>query len=256
METTTGPLGQGAATSVGMAIAERWLAATYNRPGYDLFEHNVYALCSDGDMMEGHQQRGGIAGRTSQTVEPLLDLRRQSHHHRGADRPHIHRRRGSPLPRIWMACSAGQRCERSELLDQAYQTFIDTHDRPTLIIVQSHIGYGAPHKHDTQQSAWRAAGRRRSSADEGILRLGPGRRFQGSGRRRGAFPRSISASAGTPLMPPGGNCLPPTGAQYPDLAEQIDQMQRREFPPAGMRRCRLFEPMRKASRRATRPARC
>ena len=53
VETTTGPLGQGAATSVGMAIAERWLAATYNRPGYDLFDYNVYALCSDGDIMEG-----------------------------------------------------------------------------------------------------------------------------------------------------------------------------------------------------------
>src|SRR4029079_1155613 len=53
VETTTGPLGQGASTSVGIAIAERWLAATYNRPDYDLFSHNVYALCSDGDMMEG-----------------------------------------------------------------------------------------------------------------------------------------------------------------------------------------------------------
>ncbi|MFL6712435.1 MAG: transketolase, partial [Sulfurifustis sp.] len=53
VETTTGPLGQGAATSVGMAIAERWLAATYNRPGYELFDYRVYALCGDGDMMEG-----------------------------------------------------------------------------------------------------------------------------------------------------------------------------------------------------------
>lgn len=53
VETTTGPLGQGVATSVGMAIAARWLGATYNRPSFDLFDFNVYALCGDGDMMEG-----------------------------------------------------------------------------------------------------------------------------------------------------------------------------------------------------------
>ena len=53
METTTGPLGQGIGNSVGMAVAQRWLAAHFNRPGFDLFDFNVYALCSDGDMMEG-----------------------------------------------------------------------------------------------------------------------------------------------------------------------------------------------------------
>src|SRR5690606_6317278 len=53
IETTTGPLGQGVANSVGMAIASRWLGATYNRPGFDLFDFDTYALCSDGDLMEG-----------------------------------------------------------------------------------------------------------------------------------------------------------------------------------------------------------
>ena len=53
VETTTGPLGQGAATSVGMVIAQAWLTATYNRPGFTLFDHRVYALAGDGDMMEG-----------------------------------------------------------------------------------------------------------------------------------------------------------------------------------------------------------
>ena len=53
VETTTGPLGQGVGNSVGMAIAQRWLAARYNRPGFDLFDYNIYALCSDGDLMEG-----------------------------------------------------------------------------------------------------------------------------------------------------------------------------------------------------------
>jgi transketolase len=63
VETTTGPLGQGVATSVGMAMAERWLAATYNRPEFEVFRHNVYALCSDGDMMEGiSSEAASLAG--------------------------------------------------------------------------------------------------------------------------------------------------------------------------------------------------
>ncbi len=63
VETTTGPLGQGVATSVGMAIAGQWLRATYNRPGYDLFDFNVYALCGDGDMMEGiSSEAASLAG--------------------------------------------------------------------------------------------------------------------------------------------------------------------------------------------------
>src|SRR6202008_2286380 len=63
VETTTGPLGQGAANSVGMAIAERWLGARYNRPGHTVFDHRVYALCSDGDMMEGvSSEAASLAG--------------------------------------------------------------------------------------------------------------------------------------------------------------------------------------------------
>lgn len=53
VETTTGPLGQGCGNSVGMAMAEKWLAARYNKPGFELFNHHVYTLCGDGDMMEG-----------------------------------------------------------------------------------------------------------------------------------------------------------------------------------------------------------
>jgi transketolase len=76
VEATTGPLGQGVAMSVGMAIAERWLAATYNRPGYDLFSYNVYALCGDGCMMEGisseaaSPQQPGIPSKTNLKERP------------------------------------------------------------------------------------------------------------------------------------------------------------------------------------------
>ena len=80
VETTSGPLGQGCGNSVGMAIAGKWLAARYNRPGLELFDYNVYVQCGDGDMMEGSDQRGCLAGRTPEVGQYLLDLRRQSNH--------------------------------------------------------------------------------------------------------------------------------------------------------------------------------
>src|SRR6266478_10069557 len=63
VETTTGPLGQGVANSVGMAIAERWMATYFNRPGFELFNYNIWAICGDGDMMEGiSSEAGSLAG--------------------------------------------------------------------------------------------------------------------------------------------------------------------------------------------------
>ena len=75
VEATTGPLGQGCGNSVGMALAERWLAAHFNRDGAILFDHDVYALCSDGDMMEGVASEAASLAGHLKLVEPLLDLR-------------------------------------------------------------------------------------------------------------------------------------------------------------------------------------
>ena len=95
IEMTTGPLGQGAATSVGMAMAAQWLAARYDRPGFELFGYRVYALCSDGDLMEGIAcEAASLAGHL-QALQPVLDLRRQLHHDRRQDRPGVQRGRGA-----------------------------------------------------------------------------------------------------------------------------------------------------------------
>ncbi len=149
VETTTGPLGQGVATSVGMAIAQAWLAATYNRPGFALFEHRVFALASDGDMMEGvsaeaaslagHLKLGhlcwiydsnhiSIEGSTALTFTENVSARFTAYG--------------------WQVLQVAD-ANDIEATQLALKTFEGTHDRPTLIIAHSHIGYGAPHKQDS-----------------------------------------------------------------------------------------------------------
>ena len=97
VETTTGPLGQGVANSVGFAIAERWLAGHFNRPGFELFNYNIWAICGDGDMMEGISSRGRFDRGSSASFESLLDLRQQPHHHRRQNGAGLRRKHRRPL---------------------------------------------------------------------------------------------------------------------------------------------------------------
>jgi transketolase len=149
VETTTGPLGQGVATSVGMAIARQWLAARYNRPGFPLFDFNVYALCGDGCMMEG------ISGESASLAGHL----RLANLCWIYDNNHITIEGNTALAFSedvatrfigygWNVTRVGD-ANDLEMLARAFRTFQNTSDRPTLIIVDSHIGYGAPHKQDT-----------------------------------------------------------------------------------------------------------
>ena len=150
VETTTGPLGQGVATSVGMAIARQWLAARYNRPGFeDLFDFNVYALCGDGCMMEGiSSEAASLAGHLR--LSNLCWI---------YDNNHITIEGNTALAFTedvatrfigygWNVTRVGD-ANDLEMLGRAFRTFQNCKDRPTLIIVDSHIGYGAPHKQDT-----------------------------------------------------------------------------------------------------------
>ena len=112
VEVTTGPLGQGIANSVGMAIARKWLADRYNRPGFELFDYNMYVVCGDGCLMEGVGSEAASLGRASRSRRPVLDLRQQSHHPRCPDERYVHRRRCGALPRLWLECAAGRRRQR------------------------------------------------------------------------------------------------------------------------------------------------
>jgi transketolase len=148
VETTTGPLGQGVATSVGMAIAQKWLANRYNRPGFDIFDYNVYAVCGDGCLMEGISSEAAslaahlgldnlcwiydnnhitIEGNTRITFTEDVAARFLAY--------------GWNVLRVGDANDVGR-------IEHALETFRKTKERPTFIVLDSHIGYGSPHKQD------------------------------------------------------------------------------------------------------------
>lgn len=149
VETTTGPLGQGCATSVGVAVAGKWIGHRFNRPDFPIFDYNVYVLCSDGDMMEGvASEAASLAGHlmlgnlcwiydnNRVTIEGHTDL---------AFSEDVAARF---LAYGWNVEHVGD-ANDLERLAQAFERFGRTSAVPTLIVVDSHIGYGSPHKHDT-----------------------------------------------------------------------------------------------------------
>ena len=149
VETTTGPLGQGVATSVGMAMAGRWQAAYFNRPGFELFDYDVYALCGDGDMMEGISgEAASLAGHLKlSNLCWIYDNNKIS-----IEGPTDWAFSDDTATRFigygWNVTRVGD-ANDLDLLRRALRVFKSTADRPTLIIVDSHIAYGAPHKQDT-----------------------------------------------------------------------------------------------------------
>jgi len=149
VETTTGPLGQGFTTSVGMAIAERWLGAHFNQPGHDLVEYRTYAIGGDGDMMEGVTSEAAslaghlglhkllwfydnnkitIEGKTSLAFTEDVALRFKAYG--------------------WLVLHVAD-ANDLKALNRAIKKATHQTDRPTLIVVDSHIGFGAPTKQDT-----------------------------------------------------------------------------------------------------------
>src|SRR5712672_1014285 len=152
IETTTGPLGNGVATSVGMAMAGKWLAAHYNKPDFEMFNYDVYALAGDGCMMEGISgEAASLAGHLKLdnlcwiydnnriTIEGHTDL---------AFSEDVATRFIGYGWNITRAADANDLA----MLERAFHTAQNTTDRPTLIIVDSHIAYGAPNKQDTKEA--------------------------------------------------------------------------------------------------------
>src|SRR5438445_2165001 len=229
VETTTGPLGQGVATSVGMAIARKWLANRYNRPGFDIFDYNIYAVCGDGCLMEGvASEAASLAGHLG--LDNLCWVYDNNHITiEGSTRLAFTEDVAARfLAYGWNVLRIGDAndCER---LEQAFDTFRKTKGRPTFIILDSHIGYGSPHKQDTAAAHGEPLG-------EEEVRLA--KRFYGWPENEKFYvPEGVYELFGAGVGTRGASLrrewtqlLDAYRAQYPELANEIDLMQRRELP--------------------------
>jgi transketolase len=149
VETTTGPLGQGVATSVGMAIASKWLGAHYNRPGFTMFDYDIYALCGDGCMMEGvSSEAASLAGHLQlDNLCWIYDSNRISIEG-STEIAFTEDVAGRFMAYGWNVTRVGDANDLARI-ERALKVFKETTGRPTLIIIDSHIGYGSPNKQDT-----------------------------------------------------------------------------------------------------------
>ncbi|MGB9465756.1 MAG: transketolase [Candidatus Acidiferrum sp.] len=152
VETTSGPLGQGAGNSVGMAIASKWLGANFNKPGFEIVDFNVYAVCGDGDLMEGvASEAASLAGHLQ--LSNLCWI--YDNNHVTLDGPADWSFNEDVMTRFigygWNVTRVADANDLS-MLARGYDTFLKTKDRPTLVVVDSHIGYGSPHKQDTYEA--------------------------------------------------------------------------------------------------------
>src|SRR4030095_16949861 len=149
VETTTGPLGQGIATSVGMAIGQKWLASRYNKPDFTIFDYNIYAVCGDGCLMEGvGSEAASLAGHLR--LDNLCWIYDNNHISIEGD-THITFTEDVAarfLAYRWNVLRVGDANDLQRIED-AIAVFRETKDRPTLIILDSHIGYGSPNKVDS-----------------------------------------------------------------------------------------------------------
>jgi transketolase len=229
VETTTGPLGQGCGNSVGMAIAERFLAARYNRPDFPIFDYKVYTLCGDGDMMEGVSgESASLAGHLKLknlcwiydnnrvTIEGHTDL---------AFSEDVGTRflaYGWNVVRIGDANDTGQ-------IRGALKLFRDGADRPTLIIVDSHIGYGAPHKQDTSAAHGEPLGEDEVKAAKRFYGWPEDAKFLVPNGVYEHFRDGVGAR-GRIARDAWRGLFEGYRAAHPDLADAVDRMQRRELP--------------------------
>ncbi len=229
VETTTGPLGQGAATSVGMAIARKWLAERYNRPDFPIFDYDIYVVVGDGCLMEGiGSEAASLAGHLG--LDNLCWIYDNNHITIEGD-TQIAFTEDVPtrfLAYGWNVLRVGDANDR-EHIERALSIFRETKGRPTLIVLDSHIGYGSPNKQDTSAAHGEPLGpdevrlvKRAYGWPEDAQFLVPDgvyEHFQAGIGARGAAARSRWTEL-----------LAGYRTTYPELANEIDQLQRRELP--------------------------
>jgi transketolase len=239
VETTTGPLGQGVATSVGMAIAEKWLASRYNRPGFDIFDYNIYAIAGDGCLMEGvSSEAASLAGHLG--LDNLCWIYDNNQitiegNTRLAFTEDVATRF---IAYGWNVLRIGD-ANDIERIENALGVFRKTQGRPTLIILDSHIGYGSPNKQDTSAAHGEPLGddeirlcKRNYGWPEEAKFLVPEGVYE-------HFAAGIGAR-GERACAEWKELLGAYRAKYPAFATEIDLMQRRELPTGWDRDLPIF----------------
>ncbi len=229
VETTTGPLGQGVATSVGMAIAEKWLANHFNRPGFDIFDYKIYAVCGDGCLMEGvASEAASLAGHLG--LDNLCWVYDNNHitiegNTRLAFTEDVAARflaYGWNILRVSEANDLGR-------IQEALDTFRKTEGRPTFIVLDSHIGYGSPHKQDTAAAHGEPLGDEEVRLTKRSYGWPEEEKFLVPDGVYDHFAAGIGARGAT-LRSEWTGLLESYRSKYPELANEIELMQRRELP--------------------------
>jgi transketolase len=229
VEATTGPLGQGIGNSVGMAIAERWLEQRFNRPGQRVFDYNVYAMCSDGDLMEGvGSEAASLAGHlglsnlcwiyddNGVTIEGETGLAFSE------DVAARFRAYG------WNTVEVAD-ANDCEAFTRAVDNFLATEDRPTLILVKSVIGFGSPHKQGTAKAHSDPLGAEECRLTKQAYGWPEDEHFLVPEGVRQRFDETFGAR-GRKLRSDWDVTMRDYGKAHPELAEHLSLMQARRLP--------------------------
>ena len=252
VETTTGPLGQGVATSVGMAIAGKWQGARYNRPDFELFDFDVYAIAGDGCFMEGvSSEAASIAGHLK--LDNLCWIYDNNHitidgkTHLAYDDDVAARFMGYG----WNVTRVGD-ANDTDLIATAFEEFKGEEGRPTLIIVDSHIGYGSPHKVDTSAAHGEPLGEEEVRETKRAYGWPEDAQFLVPDGVREHFATGIG-KRGAELSAAWKELLGSYAKQNGELAAEIEAQQRRELPDGWDAEIPSFDPDQKgiATRKAS-----
>jgi transketolase len=229
VETTTGPLGQGCGNSVGFAIASKWLAARYNKPGFDVFDFNVYAQCSDGDMMEGiTQEAASLAGHlkldnlcwiyddNNITIEGRTEL---------AFSDNIPARFRALGWHVIIVDDANNLPD----ISAAFEEFLAHEGSPTLIVVHSIIGYGAPKKAGTASAHGEPLGADEVRGAKEALGWPADQKFLVPDEAREYFARTLG-ERGRAAREAWEEMMEDYARQHPELAKEIKLIQRHQLP--------------------------
>ena len=229
VEMTTGPLGQGVATSIGMAIAERWLAATFNRPGHTVVDYSVFALCGDGDMMEGvTSEASSLAGHLG--LGNLVWI--YDNNHVTIEGPTGITFTEDVATRFvaynWAVERVGD-ANDLQALSRAFEAATREPNRPSLIIVDSHIAYGSPNKQDTPGAHGEPLGEEEIRATKQRYGWNPDWHFHVPDGVRAAM--AGKRARGERLEAEWLTRFEAYAEAYPDLARQWSLIQRHRLPP-------------------------